>query len=252
MGSEAFDYIIVGRGVRGLRAGQPPVGGPREPRAAARGGRQGQQPDGADPAGLRQAARATERFAWFFPTRPIGKRERVEAGCGARRSAAPARSTGWSTTAARQADWDGLAAVTGNDAWGWDVDRRQLPGDRGQPARRVADAWRRRAARASRPARSAARSADEMIDAGDGDRAPARRRPQRVRRRTHRVRDGEHQERPAGQRRRGVPAPGRRAPEPHGRDRLARHVARVRGRQGGRRAHRRAARRRRSTVRIAR
>ena len=175
-----------------------------------------------------------ERFAWFFPTEPDRDVEDASrSGCAGKTLGGSSAVNGMVYNRGVQADWDGLAAASGNPLGA---------GTRSSPTTRrwrtTSSACHRRVAwavrSASRPATIRSELTDDMIAAGAGIGLRARRRPQRGRRRTHRVRDGEHQGRRTGERGAGVPPPGGEAPEPHGRHRLSGDLARVRGRQGGR------------------
>lgn len=61
-----------------------------------------------------------ERFAWFFPTGPIGDAKRVEVWVRGKTLGGSSAVNGMVYNRGVQADWDGLAAAAGNPAWGWD------------------------------------------------------------------------------------------------------------------------------------
>ena len=197
LGADRVDQLRLhhrGRGLGRLRAGQPPVGEPGEPRAAARSGRQGQQPHDPHPPRLRQAPREPEvrvvlPDASVRPHRPgrgVGARQdprRVE--LGERHGLQP-----------RESGRLGRARAARQPRLGVELDPPGVQGVRGQPARRVADARRRRTARhldRREPERDLRR--DDRLRRRD--RHAPRRRPERERRRTHRIHHGHDQERPA-------------------------------------------------------
>ncbi len=226
-----------GRRIGGLRARQPPVGGPGEPRAAPRSRGQGQQLDGAHPARLREAARqrALRMVLPHRADREVEARRGLGAGQDARRLQRGQRD---GLQPRRPVRLGRPRRRVGQRGVGVGRDPPPLQGNGGQPVRHVTDP------RSGRPARPLERDHPQRAHRRHDrrrrrDRTAARRRPQRGRRRTHRVRHGEHQGRPTGQRRRGLPAPRRQAPEPHGRHRLDGDIAGLRGRQGGRRTDRR-------------
>ena len=59
-------------------------------------------------------------FAWFFMTRPFGKRRTVEAWVRGKTLGGSSAVNGMVYNRGAAADWDGLAALTGNDVWGWE------------------------------------------------------------------------------------------------------------------------------------
>ena len=62
-----------------------------------------------------------ERFAWFFPTAPIGKARYVEVWVRGKTLGGSSSLNGMVYNRGAQADWDGLAAAVGNPAWGWEA-----------------------------------------------------------------------------------------------------------------------------------
>ena len=116
---KAFDYVIVGAGSAGCvlanRLSADPAnrvllleaGGKdnnlmvRIPRASA-------------------SCWATSGSRGSFPPSRWGSRSASRSGCGARRSVAPARSTGWSTTAASRPTGTASPPRRATAAWGWD------------------------------------------------------------------------------------------------------------------------------------
>ena len=61
-----------------------------------------------------------DRYAWFFPTRPIGRSGLVEVWVRGKTLGGSSAVNGMIYNRGARADWDALAAAVGNEAWSWD------------------------------------------------------------------------------------------------------------------------------------
>jgi choline dehydrogenase-like flavoprotein len=61
------------------------------------------------------------RFAWFFPTRPIGRAGRVEVWVRGKTLGGSSAVNGMVYNRGSRADWDGLADAAGSPDWRWDA-----------------------------------------------------------------------------------------------------------------------------------
>ena len=146
-----------GRGLGRLRARQSPVGESGEPRAPARSGRQGQQPHDPHPAGLRQAPREPE-VRVVLPDASV-RAHRSGRGVGARQDPRRVELGERHGVQPRQSGRLGRPRAARQPRLGVELDPPGVQGVRGQPARRVADAWTPTVRWESRPPRTGARSA---------------------------------------------------------------------------------------------
>jgi choline dehydrogenase-like flavoprotein len=67
----------------------------------------------------------SERYAWFYPTAPMGRAGRVEVWVRGKTLGGSSAINGMVYNRGTQPDWDSLAKVSGNDAWNWESIVRQ-------------------------------------------------------------------------------------------------------------------------------
>ena len=229
-----YDYMIVGAGSAGLRARQPPVGGPVGARAAARGRRQGPLAEHQDPGGV---PRSSSTPSSTGTSRPSPSRTSTAARCtsrAARCSAARSSMNAMLYVRGRPLDYDGWEAQ-GAPGWGYaDV----LPYFmQSEDNVRGASEYHGAGGPLRVSEQRSPRPMDRALAGGQrGRRDPAHRRLQRPRAGRRLDVPGDAAQRAALQRRRRLPAPGAHAPQPRGAHQRDRARRRARRRARGRRA----------------
>ena len=85
------------------------------------------------------------KFAWFFPTRPFGPTDRVEAWVRGKTLGGSSSVNGMVYNRGSQADWDGLEQL-GNPGWGGARSSRRTRRSRATSSAPSPTSWSRRAA----------------------------------------------------------------------------------------------------------
>jgi choline dehydrogenase-like flavoprotein len=116
----AFDYIIVGAGSAGCVLANRLSEDPANRVLLLEAGGKDNNLMVKIPRGFGKLL-GNERFAWFFPTTPIGQAQTVEIWVRGKTLGGSSAVNGMVYNRGVQADWDGLATETGNPAWAWDA-----------------------------------------------------------------------------------------------------------------------------------
>jgi choline dehydrogenase len=116
----AFDYIIVGAGSAGCVLANRLSEDPANRVLLLEAGGKDNNLMVKIPRGFGKLL-GNERFAWFFPTTPIGDAQTIEIWVRGKTLGGSSAVNGMVYNRGVQADWDGLAAGTGNPAWAWDA-----------------------------------------------------------------------------------------------------------------------------------
>jgi choline dehydrogenase len=116
----AFDYLIVGAGSAGCVLANCLSADPANRVLLLEAGGKDNHPMVRIPRGFGKLL-GNERFAWFFPTTPIGRAQTSEIWVRGKTLGGSSAVNGMVYNRGVQADWDGLAAVAGNQAWAWDA-----------------------------------------------------------------------------------------------------------------------------------
>ncbi len=116
----AFDYVIVGAGSAGCVLANRLSADPANRVLLLEAGGTDNNLMIKIPRGFGKLL-GNERFAWFFPTKPIGDAPTVEVWVRGKTLGGSSAVNGMVYNRGVQADWDGLAAVAGSSAWGWDA-----------------------------------------------------------------------------------------------------------------------------------
>jgi choline dehydrogenase len=118
--SEAFDYVIVGAGSAGCVLANRHSADPANRVLHLEAGGRDNNLMVRIPRGFGKLL-GNERFAWFFPTSPIGRGGTVEIWVRGKTLGGSSAVNGLVYNRGVRADWDGLATVAGAPTWAWDA-----------------------------------------------------------------------------------------------------------------------------------